>query len=168
MNGDAMNTAATTDPIEPVRLPEVPKRRRWLSVLLGIVIFVSGLAVGGGATFIVLRNRVLQAIRHPEAEPARIADTLRHRLDLTPQQTSQVEEIVRAREGALLKIRRDVQPRVVVELDLVEEQVAGVLNDRQREKWHKLFSELRATWLPPPASANETATAEDAPGRTKP
>jgi hypothetical protein len=145
-----MNGTTAADLAQPMCLPEVPKRRRWLSVLLGLVIFVSGLAAGSGATLIVLRNRMLQSIRHPEGEPARIAQLLRRKLDLTSSQTAEVEEIVRARQAALLRIRRDVEPRVVAELDEVEAQIAGVLDDRQQTKWHQMFGDLRATWLPPP------------------
>jgi hypothetical protein len=41
-----------------------------------------------------------------------------------------------------------VQPRVLKELDLVEQQVAEVLDPPQREKWHARFAELRCTWVP--------------------
>jgi hypothetical protein len=45
-------------------------------------------------------------------------------------------------------IRRDVQPRVVAELDRLEEQIAAVLDQGQREQWHQVFEQLRKTWIP--------------------
>ena len=60
---------------------------------------------------------------------------------------------MRERQAALLKIRRDVEPRVLVELDQVEAQIAAVLDARQQDKWHKMFGDLRAAWLPPEEEA---------------
>jgi hypothetical protein len=117
---------------------------------VALLIFVSGLIVGGGVTLITVRHRALWAIRHPDEVPPRVAAHLRWKLGLSDEQTEQVERIVRKRQQALQEIRREVQPRVTAELDRVESEIDVVLNAGQRTKWHKLFAHLRDTWLPLP------------------
>jgi hypothetical protein len=144
-----MSATSNVDRPLPAALPAPPRRRRWLSLLLTLVVFVSGLILGGGAVGISIRNQLLSAIHHPERQPAVIAARLRRSLRLSPEQTQQVEQILTARQAALDSIRREVQPRVVGELDLVEGQIAEVLDSRQREQWHHSFRQLRESWLPP-------------------
>jgi len=133
------------NPSQP--LPPAP-RRRWLTVLLLLVIFFSGSVLGGGGMFVFLRNRALHVLHHPEDGPARMANRLRSKLGLSAEQTRQVEEILRQRQLALQAIRREVQPRVVAELNEVERQIAAVLDDAQQEKWHAIFTRLCDTWIP--------------------
>jgi hypothetical protein len=129
----------------------VPRRRLWVTLLLGLLIFGSGFIVGGGATLLALRNRAIYALHHPEKAPARIAAQLRWKLGLSDEQTQQVEKIVRKRQRALQAIRYDVQPKVEAELQLVESEIGEVLDKAQKAKWHALFTHLCNTWLPPPA-----------------
>jgi shikimate kinase len=133
-----------------MRQPAAPRRRRWwVHVLLSLVIFASGGAVGVGATLIVLRNRVLYAIHHPREMPVRIAAGMRRPLQLSDEQVRQVQQILSQRQQVLQNIRRRVQPEVEAELDRVEQQVAEVLDNQQREWWREYFAHLRGTWLPP-------------------
>ena len=131
-------------------VPAAPRRRGWRTLLLALLIFVSGLIVGGGTMLITVRHRALRVLHHPEEVPARIAARLRWKLGLSDEQTQQVEQIVRKRQQALQAIRREVQPRVTIELDRVEAEIAITLDDAQRAKWHALFAKLRETWIPPP------------------
>jgi hypothetical protein len=132
----------------PAGLP-APRPRRWRSLLLALLIFVSGATVGGGLTLIRVRHGMWWAIQHPEEAPPRIAAHLRGKLGLSDDQTEQVEAIVRKRQRALQAIRREVHPRVMAELDRVEADIDYVLNDSQRAKWHALFAKLCERWIPP-------------------
>lgn len=152
-----MNTSNPPVPSDSRTLPPVPRRRWWLTLICASSIFSSGLVVGGGATLIVVRNRALRAIHHPDEAPPRIAARLRSALRLSPEQTEQVETIVRRRQQALQAIRREVQPQVVAELDRVESEIAAVLDAGQQAKWHALFTHLRETWLPPPPVGEESS-----------
>jgi len=146
----SQTTARDSTHLPPVTVPAALPRRGWRTLLLAILIFVSGLIVGGGLTLITVRHRALRAIHHPDEVPPRIAAHLRWKLGLSDEQTRQVEQIVRKRQQALQAIRRDVQPRVTIELDRVESEIAATLDDAQREKWRALFTNLRETWIPPP------------------
>jgi hypothetical protein len=140
--------ASDVPPQAPAGLP-APRPRRWRSLLLALLIFVSGAIVGGGLTLIRARHGMWWAIQHPEEAPTRIAARLRWKLGLSDDQTEQVEAIVRKRQQDLQAIRREVHPRVIGELDRVEAEIDYVLNDSQRAQWHVLFARLRERWIPP-------------------
>ncbi len=126
----------------------VPRYRWWLRLLLPLVIFVSGTVVGAGGTLLVVRNRVLMAVHHPDKMPEIIAARMRFVLSLSDQQTRQVERILRARQASLLKLRQQYQPELEQELDLLDEQVSAVLDEQQRVRWRGRLRGLRQTWLP--------------------
>lgn len=133
----------------PSRLPAVPARRRWLSIVLALVIFVSGVLVGGGVTVLVAVRQIRDVIAHPERAPDRIVARLHSKLKLNDQQTKQVEQIVKRRQAALIEIRRTVQPQVLEQLDQFEREVADVLKPDQKQRWHELLANLRTQWVPP-------------------
>ncbi len=132
-----------------MELPPAPRRRRWLSLVLAVVVFASGFAAGAGTSVVVIHNRLLRAIRHPELGPERITNRLRRSLELSDAQATKVEAILRQRQVALQDIRRRVQPEVEAQIDLVEKEVDDVLRPEQKQKWHEMLKQLRATWLPP-------------------
>ena len=77
----------------------------------------------------------------------------RPRLDLTAAQAEAVRDIIASRQEALLSIRRDVQPRVEIELTSLESDIAAVLNDAQRAEWRVLAGVFHLNWLPPVPAA---------------
>lgn len=131
------------------QVPAAHGRRTWLHCVLWIVIFGSGAIVGGGTTLLVVRNRVLVSIQHPEDMPATLARHLQRMLDLDDQQRVDVETILQRRQKTLQELRRDVQPRIEQELDQAEREISEVLRDDQRTEWQKRFNNLRSRWLPP-------------------
>jgi hypothetical protein len=145
MNAASPHASATQTPV--TNLPR-PPHRRWVRLLLALVVFLSGVGVGVGGALIVVRNRVLHAIHHPDEMPALLAVRLRLRLRLSDEQVQRVEAIFTQRQRALQDIRRRVQPDVEAELERVEQQVAAVLDEQQRQAWQRHFQQLRDTWLP--------------------
>jgi len=144
-----MNPTVAPAMAVPTDLPPIRKRRRWLSILLGMVIFVSGLIIGAAGATIGMRNTFLRALHHPEQSAVELADRLRRPLKLDDSQLRQIELIFKKHQARFEQIRIEIQPRVVEELDQVEAEVAAVLNPKQRAEWHKRFAGLRATWIPP-------------------
>jgi Skp family chaperone for outer membrane proteins len=143
-----MSAEKQETPPSPESVPPVPPRRRWLPIMLAAAIFVSGCIVGAGTTILVIRNKVMHGIQHPEEAPARITAALTHRFKLTPDQAEKVETILKARQAELQKIRSETQPKVEAELDRAEAEIAQVLNEQQRDKLHERFQKLRESWLP--------------------
>jgi hypothetical protein len=124
-------------------------RRRWLTIVLVLIVFVSGVVVGAGGATLVIVRRTQQAIQHPEIQSERLAERLTRRLKLRAEQATQVRAILTRRQQALLRIRAEAQPRVRAELMSVRDEVGGVLDSTQRARWDALFEDLSQRWMPP-------------------
>jgi hypothetical protein len=143
----------------PSAAPPPRPRRRWLRWLLWAIVFGSGFVAGAGLTLIGVRKGLLESIHHPETMPKKVAERLRKPLQLSPEQMRRIEQIVAERQQVLLQIRVRVQPEVEAELDVIQREIAKVLDEKQRVKWEQLFDQLRRTWLPPMPQA-ETPPSE--------
>jgi Spy/CpxP family protein refolding chaperone len=131
----------------PVSPP--PKRMRWLTVLLMLVLFVSGVVLGSGATALLLVRRVRQAVQHPEERPGRNLKWIASRLDLTRDQREQVREIIQRHGDAMQRIREGVMPEVREEMGSMEEEIAAVLTPEQTRRWREMSLRAQRDWMPP-------------------
>lgn len=141
-----MNDPTTTTPTDI--LPTPPCRRRWLTALVGVLIFAAGFICGGGVTIVAAVHRLQYAIHHPEEAPARIATQLQRKLRLSDTQKTKVEQIVTQHQVQIAAIRHEFQPQVVVQLEQIRNEIAEQLDDSQRARWTKMFDDLRDRWLP--------------------
>lgn len=141
-----MNESVLQESSQPVQ-PSAPRRKRWRSVLFGIVILLCGIAIGAGGAVIVIRHVVLHAIQHPEEAPQRMTNRVRRMLDLSEHQAAEVKKILTERQKAILGLRRQIQPQVENELDKAKEDVAAILKPEQAKKWRERFDRLRI-WFP--------------------
>ncbi len=148
MNADSRENAVK-------QLPAPEKRRRWLTVLLALLIFGAGLASGVALTVAVAVHRLQYLIHHPDEAPARIAARLERRLGLDEQQKAKVEAILAKRQAELMTLRGQFQPQVVEQLNRLREEIGAVLTEPQRERWQRMFDELRERWLPPVGASEQ-------------
>jgi hypothetical protein len=149
-----MNSERTTEVNEALPPPTRP-RRKWLTLLFGILIFAAGLACGAGLTVVTVVHRLQYAVHHPEGAPARIAARLTYKLGLNDEQHAQVLEILTKGQSELMGIRRQFQPQVMGKLEQIRDEISDVLTEPQREHWTKMFDELRDRWLPPLPAAEK-------------
>jgi hypothetical protein len=75
---------------------------------------------------------------------------LREELLLSDDQARQVRQIYQQREDALQDIRRKMGPELKSEYDKLDEQMKGVLNSAQYQRWSERFQSARNRMLPPP------------------
>jgi hypothetical protein len=139
-----MNPTQTTLP--SIRPPT--RRRRWLSVLLGMLIFAGGALTGSALTVVFAVGTLQYIIRHPENAPERITAFLSRKLSLDPDQRNQVLAIVTRHQTQIQAIRRQMRPQMDEQLDQVRSEVGALLNPTQRETWDGLFDRLREHWTP--------------------
>ncbi|MCC7476595.1 MAG: hypothetical protein IT425_14490 [Pirellulales bacterium] len=123
-------------------------RRRWLTVLLGLLIFGMGFASGAGVAVYGVVHRLQHAIQHPEVAPQRAAALLKRKLSLDDRQTALVEEIVARRQVEILRIRKKFQPEIVSQLEQLRTEIGNTLSADQRTKWDAMFEDLSRRWLP--------------------
>lgn len=150
MNDSANVDRPTCQPLPgPLSMAPASGRRRWISFLLTLVIFASGVLIGAAGAAGFIRREILQVLRDPAGAPARITQRLKRRLALTDAQTARVQGILESRQQSLQSIRATIQPEVMKELFLAKSEVAEVLDERQRERWEADFDRLRDLWVPP-------------------
>jgi len=131
--------------------PLARPRRRWMrTILLALVIFVSGILVGGGLTFKAVTTGFKRFFQDPEALAENITHRMKKRLDLTDEQAVQVRRIILERQKAIQSLRKEIQPRLEAQIENTRREVAAVLTPEQARKWEKRFRYFSKYWLPSP------------------
>jgi len=140
---DAANEP-TQDTAAAVAPPKSPWRRyfHWPTLLLAAIVLVCGVVIGSAGTAAIIRHGITDAVQHPELSAARATKRLRRQLDLSEQQAQQVEKILAERTKAFGDIYRDNLPRISQEIALTKQQVAEVLNEKQRQQWNERVARL--------------------------
>lgn len=150
----------------------LPRPRRTsaaaVRLLLGAVIFGSGMAAGWGLTTYLDERRSMYYRQHPEEQPRRMAQRLGDRLELTGDQTRQVEAALRQHWPEFQQVRREMFPRMNVIMERCRQDLADVLSDQQKQKWDAYIGDMTRNWQAPAAAtttapANAPATAPAAP-----
>ncbi len=141
-------------------LPAAPRRRWRLTVLLGLVIFISGGVCGVGIGMWFEKQHFIEVLHHPERWPERIVAKMRSRLQLDDRQTRQIQALVEKQVVALQDVhRRAVDPALAEQFDRFEADVAKELHPQQQVQWHEYMKALREKWYPllPPKPSSPKA-----------
>jgi hypothetical protein len=134
-------------PVSPIVRP----RRRWVRpILLALVIFVSGVLVGGGLTFKVVASGFKRFFQDPEVLADHITYRMKRQLHLTEEQSVQVRRIILEQQKAFQSLRKKVWPELEAQIEKTRRELAAVLTPEQSRKWEKRFNHFLKFWLPPP------------------
>lgn len=140
-------TLSTDTPTSP------PKRWRkalpvWVQVLVLLVVFASGIGVGALSATRYVIDRMQHYRTHPDVLPEEITQSLASRLRLTAEQQREILEIISRRHARIEEARQASAPEIHAEFDLMEQEVAAVLEERQKEKWLSTAEWVRSSFLP--------------------
>lgn len=124
-----------------------PKKRWWRDIFLGLTLFLCGMLVGGVVTTRIIIHRAT-TLRHEGVDTRRALSRLERILDLSPEQTTQVQQILGEGMRELRQIREDVRPQVNEALKAVREDVETLLDEKQKELWDIHFETMRKQWFP--------------------
>src|SRR5258708_3774922 len=119
-----MSQTAPLRSIDETRPIPPPRRRGGGRFAVWAFFFAVGAATGAMGAVIVINNQVEEKLRQPERWPRQMVASMRSELDLTDEQTAQVQKIVDEHHKAIGKIWADAGPRFRAELKTMEEQVA--------------------------------------------
>lgn len=112
-----------------------------VAILVIIVTFTAGVAVGVFATHIVH----VRGEHMPSVFPTKMmVNRLDRRLDLTDQQRAQVEQIIRRHHGAITAMWRGLHPRVHAEIEQANAEITRILTPEQRKKFERIKLHLGA------------------------
>jgi hypothetical protein len=126
------------------------KRRRWLKVVLGLVILLCGFVLGSGVTALFIHKGIRSVMDNPDRVAKKITKRLSWSLGLSDEQSAKVKEILIKRQRAVQKIFMEAWPQVNRQLDLTDKEVTEVLNPKQAAKWKRKFNSMRKRWSPSP------------------
>ncbi len=130
--------------------PVIRPRRRWAwPIFLALVIFVSGVLVGGGLTFKVITSGFKRSFQDPAVSAERITQRWKKKLDLTDQQAVQFHRIIFEQQKAFQSLRKQVRPQLEAQIEKTRQELTAVLTPEQARKWEKGFGRFMKFWLPP-------------------
>ncbi|MGH9379935.1 MAG: hypothetical protein ACRD2Z_04915 [Thermoanaerobaculia bacterium] len=121
--------------------------KRWTAITLLAVAFLLGMVVGGLGTEL-LHLRRIAAWHHRGGGPPGFGFLMHHlerRLELSPEQARQVDEILDRARRDLSDMHREVRPRIHRRLGEARSEIEEVLTPEQREELRRLGPRL----LPP-------------------
>jgi len=133
-------------PEAPLR--QLPRRRWWRDVVLGITLFACGFLVGGVAVTKYYISRTASVARGGVDQQHTIY-RLQRMLDLNAKQTQQIQTIITKGLDDLRGIRQSVRPEIDATLQRVRTEVSSLLNPRQKRIWERRFDLTRERWFPP-------------------
>ncbi len=145
------------DPNDVSTLKSVPLRRRWPAVVMMIVVFAAGVAIGAGAAVVYFDRVNLYYRTHPEKMPQRWASRLASELDLSSDQAFQVQQILEQRLQGFQEARRLAYPLYKPEFERIDREISALLTDRQKAKWNEYYASIVRTYKPDQAPASQPA-----------
>ena len=120
----------------------------WIQALVLLVVFGSGIGVGAVSASRYMLTRMQHYRAHPEVLPEEITDTLTGRLNLTDEQSAKVLAVMTHRHGRIEAVREASAPEIHSEFDLLEKEVAAILNEDQEARWLATADWVRKSFLP--------------------
>jgi hypothetical protein len=115
----------------------------WLPLLLSIVILMIGIGIGSATTALVMNKTFTDAIHKPERGRRMLMEHLIHQLDLSDEKAAEVETLIEDRFSELDELHDEFMPRVMEQLDILEEEVAAVLDPEQEARWREGVARMR-------------------------
>jgi hypothetical protein len=122
----------------------VSSNTRTAAIAVVVVAFVAGILVGVAGDHLYLIRSGRLSPRHGHFAADRMTDRLTHELDLSPQQKTQVQQIIERHHAKIDATMAAVRPQVRQELDATNAEIEKVLNPEQKKKFAKLRMKINA------------------------
>lgn len=120
---------------------------RWIQMGVLLLVFVAGGIVGAMVATKALHDRLEYYRQNDDALVRDIIPRIRSRLTLTEEQSSQFKEIIERRHPRMLDVRRKGGNEMLAEFQAMEDEVAEVLDPKQREAWRKIAESVRNRFI---------------------
>jgi Spy/CpxP family protein refolding chaperone len=117
----------------------VSSNTRAAAIAVVVVAFIAGILVGVAGDHLYLIRSGRLSPRHGRFSAERMTDRLTHQLDLTPQQKTQVQQIIERHRAKIDATMANVRPQVRQEVEATNAEIETVLTPAQKTK----FADLR-------------------------
>jgi hypothetical protein len=115
------------------------------AVVVVVVAFIAGILVGvAGDHLYLIHNGRLFPRRAARFAADRMADNLGRELQLSPQQKTQVQQIIEKHRAKIDAVMSNVRPQVRQEIDATNQEIETILTAEQRTKFEALRMRLGA------------------------
>ena len=149
-----------TGELHPTRPLQPPHKRRWVTLILCSVIFISGGVIGAGVAGLSRTKPWPPPRRTLQERTDRLTKKIADKVDLSAEQTEQLRVIIKERIEAIESIRHEMLPKMQAQVQLLDAKLTPLLDDRQNTKWKKLYAQLSRRWLnKPPTTQPSTQPA---------
>jgi Spy/CpxP family protein refolding chaperone len=126
----------------------IQKQSRRRSICFGLIILITGIVIGVSSAMLVNQQGRLQGPKGPGFASAAMIHRLQDKLQLTKEQKDKLKPIFDEHFEKLHEIRTEAQPKIVEQLNELNEEVAAVLTEKQLEKWEKNLSHIPGDFRP--------------------
>lgn len=123
-------------------------QRSWSRIITLSIIFISGGIVGFAVGGYWMRDRMNFMIRHPQQVMEKLFPQLQSELGLNDEQARKVEEIMRQRYASMESVRAEFVPKQMAEFEVLNNEVAQILNPEQKSKWSKIVRGAEKRHMP--------------------
>ena len=121
--------------------------KNWKAILGLILIFASGMAVGGLLTARIIETRIRHFLQSgPDAVAAFVETRLNRDLDLDPAQRQEIARIIARARQTLSETRREAQPKVDEAFKQAEHDIRTLLKPDQIARYDQIVARAKARW----------------------
>lgn len=133
----------------PTPHPRLPaRRRRWISLVMGVLLLVCGGIIGSSITIAILFDRLMMTIHEPEKIPPRIVSRMRWVYGLDDEQAERIEVIYTELQRELVRIRDQSLPEIEAAMETARVEVTKVLTPEQADDFAERFDNFRERLVP--------------------
>lgn len=119
------------------------KMHMWRMAFFGLVILLAGIVIGGASAFVVVRRTRMDRPLSPTIAITGMMPRLQRDLDLSPEQEEKLKPILQEHMERLREIRVNAGQEISEELQLMQEEISSVLDERQKEFWQRNLQRLQ-------------------------
>jgi hypothetical protein len=118
------------------------KLHYWRMAFFGLIILLAGMLAGAAITLLAVKHFARQRPMPPEGAVVRILQQIGPRLRLSPEQSQQIDPILRRHIANLDRIREQGRDQISEELKQMNEELSVVLTEDQQRRWQRYMEEL--------------------------
>lgn len=116
-------------------------RRRWLRLsvhlFLVFLIFISGMITGGAVVLHRMHHRMGNVERDRDEIVRRIHHRISRKYHLDEEQSARAKEIIGIHIDEVITLRKEIRPRLKEQFVKFENEIAELMDEKQREKWRR-------------------------------
>jgi len=143
--GDAMNEIEKTQTSHDY----LRQMHHWRMAFFGLVILLAGIVIGISSMSMLSHRRKPPPPPPPEVAADRVLNREKGRLSLSGEQVKQLGPIFKKHMDKLEEIRITAREQITERLQLMNEEVSSVLDERQKRLWERDIQYLEREFRPP-------------------